>query len=189
MKQTHLPPTGFASNNVKTVPWISFLTLPNQQKRKKIPKNLWQKLENWVELYNSSPQKTLVFCLVSVTVKFVVRVSVGFRTKDSRFHWVEKLKIAENCHAVLVMTASIIVPNLRLSTNKPSYGVTPLFNHSKIKTIFHLSVMSKIVWLCIALSALMTLGGSGFELNLSVGSEGFFKPTSQRQLRNNTIDE
>ena len=45
-----------------------------------------------VDLYNSTPKKTLVFCLVSVTVKFRVRVSVGFRKKDSRFYWGRKVK-------------------------------------------------------------------------------------------------
>ena len=41
----------------------------------------------WVDLYNSTPKKPLVFCLVSVAVKFRVRVSLGFRTKDGRFYW------------------------------------------------------------------------------------------------------
>ena len=43
-------------------------------------------LKNWVDLYNSTPKKPWVNCLVSVTVKFRVRVSVGFRTKDIQFY-------------------------------------------------------------------------------------------------------
>ena len=31
-----------------------------------------------VDLYNLIPQKTLVFCLVSIILKFRVRVSIGF---------------------------------------------------------------------------------------------------------------
>ena len=45
-----------------------------------------------VELNNLTPKKPLVFCLVSVTVKFRVGVSVGFRTKDSQFYWGRKVK-------------------------------------------------------------------------------------------------
>ena len=47
---------------------------------------------------NSTQKKPLVFCLVSVTLKLRVRVSVGFKTKDSRFYWGRKVK---NSHNVL----------------------------------------------------------------------------------------